>query len=155
MMNFKIELCHNNGGVPFISIEHNDILLNVYKDGVYLVGYDEDIFTSTKDIDDLIACLREAKRILTGNSRRSSSPAHLHSEPMLPPPQLGPPCHCLAEMRWDTADGGHWVHVDDSITDHEALPQEQPVIDDTRVVNGSINDLNPKQWYVVPDPTVR
>ena len=68
---------------------------------------------------------------------------------------FGPSCHCLAEIRWDTADGGHWVHVDDSITDHKATPQEQPLIDDTRVVNGSIDDLKPLEWFIVPDTTER
>lgn len=143
-MNFEIELCHDPRGNPFISIAHDDIYLTVYKDGVYLVGYEESVFTSTKDIDDLIACLREAKWVLTDSPsqrRKSAAGAHLRSEPMISPPKLGPPCHCLAEMRWDTANGGHWVHVDDSIIDHEALPQEQPLLDDTRVVKGSIDDL--------------
>lgn len=55
---------------------------------------------------------------------------------------MNDPCKCGKELRWDTNNGGHWMHVDGSITDHEAVPQGQPIVDETRTVNGSIDDLS-------------
>lgn len=69
-----------------------------------------------------------------------------------PPPRPKNPCRCGKAIRWDTHDGGHWMHVSKKITDHEAVPEAQPPIDEARVVNGSIDDLNPEEWYVKPDP---
>src|SRR6185312_4659744 len=134
----EITLCHTSGthGIPIIEINKGEIYTYIDKEGVFVAGYEEAVFTAMEDIDDLIACVNEAKRIL------ADPPAHLLSERIPSPPPKGPPCHCLAEMRWDTADGGHWRHVDETITDHEAEPAGQPKYQATRKVFGSIDELN-------------
>src|SRR6185436_17090461 len=72
----QITLRHTNKthGIPIIAIDKGEVDTFVDKDGVFVVGYEENVFTPTENIGDLIACLRKAKRIL------ADPPAHLLSE---------------------------------------------------------------------------